>query len=112
MSEEYKLLPRHVPMVYLTTSGDFGLWNAAIRRLVKGYGMGDALMFTVPRNQLEALKSRKAEVVEKEKIKHEKVEGSSSSSTEDKTVEPSPQGTLHTNCPLSRSRAQWRMWHL
>ena len=41
---------------------------------------------------MEALKSRKAEVVEKEKIKHEKVEGSSSSSTEDKTVEPSPQG--------------------
>ena len=46
MSEEYKFLPRHVPMVYLTTSGDFGLWNAALRRLVKGYGMGDALMFT------------------------------------------------------------------
>ena len=56
--EEIKLQPRQVAVVHLQSAIDFNDWQIALRRLVKGYNMGDALMFTVPTNQVKAFKER------------------------------------------------------
>ena len=47
-----------VQVVPLNSPVDFGPWHLALRRLVKGYSMGDALLFTVPAGRLEAYKKR------------------------------------------------------
>ena len=47
-----------VAVVYLNSQADFVPWHLAVRRLVKGYNMGDALMYTVPSNQYKAMVAR------------------------------------------------------
>ena len=47
-----------VPVVYMNTALDFQVWHVSLRRMVKAYGMGDALMFSVPVNQYQAFRKR------------------------------------------------------
>ena len=54
-------LQKKTPVVYLSTALDYSSWHAALRRLVKGYNMGDALMFSVPSDRVEALDARLAQ---------------------------------------------------
>lgn len=55
MDDNMKLLTLNkVPVVYLNSVADFASWHLALRRLVKGYNMGDALLFSMPTNQVEA----------------------------------------------------------
>ena len=66
-------------VVPLNSPTDFGTWHLALRRLVKGYGMGDALLFTVPQDRLEAYRKR-AVKLERDREEREERKGSSSSS--------------------------------
>ena len=67
-----KLTMLKVPVVPLNNPVDYGAWHLAFRRLVKGYNMGDALMFTIPEDRVKAFKTR-AEIT---KIKLEEEEPS------------------------------------
>jgi len=53
-----KLTMLKVPVVPLNNPVDYGAWHIAFRRLVKGYNMGDALMFTIPEDRVKAFKTR------------------------------------------------------
>ena len=50
-----------VPVVYLNVQLDFEAWHVALRRLVKGRMMGDALLYSVPENQMQAMTKRMKE---------------------------------------------------
>ena len=62
MEDEYKLriAMNKIPVVHLNTTADFSAWHIALRRLVKSFGMGNALLKTIPRNQFKAFAKRKA----------------------------------------------------
>ena len=62
---DYKTKMLKVPVVYLNGPGDFETWHVALRRLVKGYGMGDALLYTIPENQAAAMEARIKETAAK-----------------------------------------------
>jgi len=47
-----------VALVYLNTPTDFTAWHLALRRMVKGYNMGDALMFSVPKDRIKSFEQR------------------------------------------------------
>ena len=72
MDEDWKtkLLQTKVAVVYLNSAADFPAWHLALRRLVQGFGMGEALMYTVPKSQAEAAEKRMK--ITSEKIKEEK----------------------------------------
>ena len=55
-----KLTMLKVPVVPLNNPVDYGAWHLAFRRLVKGYNMGDALMFTLPKDRVKAFRMRAA----------------------------------------------------
>ena len=75
---DYKMMIGKVPLVYLNTPVDFGKWRVALRRLVKGLNMGDALMFSVPKNQYAAaqakLKKTASRIKQEEESKHAELE--------------------------------------
>ena len=52
-----------MPVVYLNSPADFESWHLALRRLVKGYNMGDALIHSVPENQIPAMEKRFGETM-------------------------------------------------
>ena len=60
MDEDWKtkLLQTKVAVVYLSSAADFPAWHLALRRLVQGFGMGVALMYTVPKSQADAAEER------------------------------------------------------
>ena len=66
-----KLSSMKVSIVPLNSPTDFGAWHIALRRLVKGYGMGDALLFSVPEDRIKALKIRTEELDKIEAVKKE-----------------------------------------
>lgn len=41
-----------IPVVQLNQQSDFTRWHVALRKLVGAYGMGNALLFTVPKSEL------------------------------------------------------------
>ncbi len=47
-----------VPVHYLNTPIDFPAWHVALRRLVVGYNMTSALMYTIPSDQQDMMKER------------------------------------------------------
>ena len=53
-----RLALNKVPVVYLNSVTDFPTWHLALRRLVKGYNMGDALLFSIPRSQVRIYEQR------------------------------------------------------
>ena len=55
MDNEWKLKMAlgKVPVVPLHHANDFTMWQLAIRRLVTTYNMADALLYSVPSNQLQ-----------------------------------------------------------
>ena len=53
-----KFMTVKVPVVPLNIRTDFEAWHLTLRRLVRGYNMGDALMFTVPEDRVDAYKSK------------------------------------------------------
>ena len=76
---DYKVVPatQKVAVVYLNTSGDFPAWHVALRRLVVGYSMTDALMYSVAENEMESMKQRveKTAAYLQPKVKAEQEEG-------------------------------------
>ena len=60
-----------VPVVYLNTPLDYGTWHISFRKLVKGCNMGDALMFSMPEDRLEAFKRRTAQMKVKQEQKQD-----------------------------------------
>ena len=75
-----KITLMKVQVVQLNFPTDFGLWHIALRRLVKGYGMGDALLFSIPADRYESYKQRTAKL---ERMKEEDVPSSSPLSGEE-----------------------------
>ena len=65
---DYKKTMGKVAVVYLNTPVDFDAWHIALRRLVKGLNMGDALMFSVPRDQIPSFEARIKKVAVKIKV--------------------------------------------
>ena len=63
--EEWKAKTIKVAVVFLRSPTDFEAWHFSLRRLVKALGMGDALMYTVPENQIPAMKAHFDETVKK-----------------------------------------------
>ena len=55
----------NVPIVYLNTALDFSAWHVAFRRLVVGYNMTEALMYSIPLNQVDSMKQRAGQTAEK-----------------------------------------------
>ena len=53
-----KYITVKIPVVHLNGRTDYEAWHLALRRLVRGYNMGDALMFTVPEDRVEAYKTK------------------------------------------------------
>ena len=53
---KFKVSLGKVPVVHLSVAMDFTQWHLALRRLVTGYSMADALLYSVPDNQLAAVK--------------------------------------------------------
>ena len=47
-----------IAVVHLNGRQDYEAWHIALRRLVRGYNMGDALMFTVPEDRVDAYKNK------------------------------------------------------
>ena len=47
-----------IPVHYLNTSTDFPTWHVVLRRVVVGYNMVDALMYTVPTGQEKSMRAR------------------------------------------------------
>ena len=47
-----------IPVHYLNTSTDFPTWHVVLRRVVVGYNMVDALMYTVPTGQEQSMRAR------------------------------------------------------
>ena len=93
-----KLSTMKVNIVPLNSPTDFGTWHIALRRLVKGYGMGDALLFSVPEDRMGAFKARAAEL---DKVKGEVDDKRNRSSSSDEE-EP----TLYTKSTTSGSEAK------
>jgi len=60
MEEDLKmrLALNKVQVVYLNSVTDFPTWHLALRRLVKGYNMGDALLFSIPSSQVRAYEQK------------------------------------------------------
>ena len=78
-----------VQVVPLNGPTDFGVWHLALKRLVKGYGMGDALLFSVPEDRSDAYKLR-AEKLSKMKEEEENKKESSDDDEEPRVYEENP----------------------
>ena len=76
MDDDFKLRLQmgKVAVVYLNTTPDFSAWHVALRRLVNGYGMGDALMFTVPKDCTKAYAARREQTSAKVKLEEKEKE--------------------------------------
>ena len=74
-----------VQVVFLYSPTDFEAWHVALRRFVKAYGMGDALLYSVPENQVGAMEKRvkttAAKAEEAIKVKREAQEKSATLGT-------------------------------
>ena len=90
-----KLSTMKVNIVPLNSPTDFGTWHIA---LIKGYGMGDAVLFSVPEDRMGAFKARAAEL---DKVKGEADDKRNRSSSSDEE-EP----TLYTKSTTSGSEAK------
>jgi hypothetical protein len=47
-----------VPVCYLNSAIEFPAWHVALRRLVVGYNMTSALMYSIPSDQQDMMKER------------------------------------------------------
>src|SRR5436305_14211715 len=94
---KFKLSMGKIPVVLLNQTSDFLSWHLALRRLVNACNMADILLFTVPNNQLAAVKERiqatadMAQHVKREA--EEKMPAASSSSTTTTTTTSSTSKT-------------------
>ena len=96
-----------VQVVPLNGPTDFGVWHLALRRLVKGYGMGDALLFSVPEDRSAAYKARSDKIT---KVKAERQERKrDSDDDEDQGCTPR---THPCTSGLAWSRRRWKTNHL
>jgi len=43
-----------LPVTYLSEPGDFTRWHLALRKIVSAFGMGDALLYSVPMSEVDA----------------------------------------------------------
>jgi len=93
-----KLTMLKVPVVPLNNPVDYGAWHLAFRRLVKGYNMGDALMFTIPEDRVKAFKTR-AEIT---KIKLEEEEPSARPYIQAPIIQPQAPFQAWLRCAVSR----------
>ena len=69
--EEWRLQQSasRTPIQYLNTGLDFNKWHIALRRMVGSFNMIDALLYTIPANQVKSMDRRmdkSAELVKKE----------------------------------------------
>src|SRR4051812_8431879 len=55
---KFKLSMGKTAVVLLNQASDFLSWHLALRRLVTACNMADSLLFSVPNNQLAAVKQR------------------------------------------------------
>jgi hypothetical protein len=79
---KFKISLGKVAVVPLNQPSDFPQWHLALRRLVTSCNMGDSLLYTVPNNQLAAVKQRIQSTSDRvQKMKQESGEPSSSSSS-------------------------------
>ena len=60
---EWKQAAGKVPVQYLNSTVDFNAWRAALRRLTGSCGMSQALMYSVPADQLDSYKERLGQIV-------------------------------------------------
>jgi hypothetical protein len=87
---KFKVAIGKTPVVPLTQASDFPSWHVALRRLVTGCNMADALLYSVPENQLGTVKERVQFYSDQlQKVKQEK-ESVSSSSSSSSSVASSP----------------------
>ena len=76
MDDENLKIPK-VPVVSLNGPLDFAQWHVALRRLVKGCNMADALLFSIPEGNWAAFQKRYKEMQKvEEEIKSKEAEQS------------------------------------
>jgi hypothetical protein len=99
-----------VAVVFLNQATDFATWHIALRRLVTVCNMADALLFSVPSNQLGAVKERITANTKIERVKQEAAEASSAkdswSGSSARTTSPlSPDPTTPMFLDLTEEKA-------
>ena len=79
---EWKQAAGKVPVQYLNSTVDFNAWRAALRRLTGSCGMSQALMYSVPADQLDSFKERLGKIV----IKKEDAENADAQQDEEEDL--------------------------
>ena len=107
MEEDLKmrLALNKVQVVYLNSVTDFPTWHLALRRLVKGYNMGDALLVSIPSSQVRAYEQKQGINIFNITSAKQPVSSSSSSSEKPKQEEEEEAEEIEEeNAPKKKSK--------
>ena len=97
---KFKIAIGKTPVVPLAQASDFPQWHVALHRLVTGCNMADALLYSVPENQLGKVKERVQFYADQfQKVKQEKESDSSSSSSSSSASSLSAKGSSLSSSP-------------